>query len=49
MSYGVSEMDNPTSSMTDKQGAEELQEFLYMEQQKAQLRSQVRKKLKYFN
>ena len=32
-------MDLP--AMSDKQGVEELQEFLYIEQQKAQLRSQV--------
>lgn len=34
-------MDMSTGSGTDKQQAEELQEFLYMEQQKAQLRSQI--------
>jgi len=33
-------MDNSMSS-ADTQGAEELQEFLYLEQQKAQMRAQI--------
>jgi len=34
-------MSNSPVSSTDKGQAEELQEFMYMEQQKAQLRSQI--------